>query len=174
MCVSNHVSTALEFVFLTCPHLCLCVRPPFCQQGSWNIFQWIFFDIFLSIKEAGTCLDECNLTTSNSFTSKHLKDHLGIGTPHESRKSVCNVFAYSRPASLPQSVGTSRQRHWERFSDLVTQLTMSDKLRNSKSMTVRVRDSQKVTWTIVVTTGFRPSSTSEVHLCRLCTVRAVS
>ena len=118
LCVSNHVSTAPEFVFLTCPHLCLCARPPFCQQGSWNMFQWIFLIYFnlliccvylslhlpFSNKEAGTCLDEGNFTTSNSFTSKYLKGQLGIGTPCESRKSVCNVFAYSRPASLPQSL----------------------------------------------------------------------
>ena len=80
-----------------------------------------------SNKEAWTRLNEYNRTISNSFTSKHLKGQLGIGTPNKSRKSVCNVFAYSR-----QSVGNPRQRHWERFSDLVTQLTMSDKLRNSK------------------------------------------
>ena len=94
LCVSNHVSTAPEFVFLTCPHLCLCARSPFCQQGSWNIFQWMFLIYFylliccaylcvhlpFSNKEAGTCLDEWNFNTSNSFTSKHLKGQLGIGT----------------------------------------------------------------------------------------------
>ena len=126
LCVSNHVSTAPEFVFLTCPHLCLCARPPFCQQGSWNMFQWIFLIYFnlliccvylslhlpFSNKEAGTCLDEGNFTTSNSFTSKYLKGQLGIGTPCESRKSVCNVFAYSRPASLPPVSWSPPTKTW--------------------------------------------------------------